>query len=242
MRSDSLIIPAQFRGPIESGNGGYVCGRLASYLPGCAAVRLKAPPPLQTELRVEASDSEARLLHESRVIAEAQGAELELSPPARPSFAEAREAAKSYAGFTRHPFPQCFVCGPERAAGDGLRIFPGPIGSDGIVASPWIPDMALANDSGRIHQEYLWAALDCPGYFAVMPMLESGTAAVLGELCARIDAAVEPNANYVVTGWLLGHEGRKRYAGSAILSATGHAVAMAKATWIGIPGSTFGSE
>jgi len=68
MRSDSMIIPAQSRGPVESGNGGYVCERLASYLPGCAAVRLKSPPPLETELRVEASDTEARLLHESRLI------------------------------------------------------------------------------------------------------------------------------------------------------------------------------
>jgi len=242
MRSDSMIIPAQFRGPIESGNGGYVCGRLASHLPGCAAVRLKAPPPLETELRVQASDSEAQLLQQSRVIAEAKVAELELSPPARPSFAEAREAAKSFAGFTRHPFPQCFVCGPERAAGDGLRIFPGPIGSEPVVAAPWIPDKALANGSGRIHEEYLWAALDCPGYFAVVPMLESGKAAVLGEMCARMDAAVEPNTNYVVTGWSLGQEGRKRYAGSAIFSATGHVVAMAEATWIEVSGSVSASE
>ncbi|MEF8941989.1 MAG: hypothetical protein V5B78_04265, partial [Desulfohalobiaceae bacterium] len=130
----------------------------------------------------------------------------------------------------------------ERATGDGLRIFPGPIGSEPGVAAPWLPDMSLANGSESIQAEYLWAALDCPGYFAVMPMLESGRAAVLGELCARIDAAVEPNASYVVTGWSLGQEGRKRYAGSAILSATGHTVAIARATWIEVQASTFGSE
>jgi hypothetical protein len=191
---------------------------------------------------VQASDSEARLLHESRVIAEAKVAELELSPPARPSFAEAREAAKSYAGFTHHPFPQCFVCGPERAAGDGLRIFPGPIGSEPIVAAPWVPDTELANGSGSIYGEFLWAALDCPGYFAVLPQLESGKAALLGELCARIDAAAQPNANYVVTGWSLGREGRKRYAGSAILSAAGDAIALARATWIEVFGSSSGSD
>ena len=102
--------------------------------------------------------------------------------------------------------------------------------------------MSLANGLERIHEEFLWAALDCPGYFAVMPMLESGKAAVLGELCARIDAAVEPNAKYVVTGWSLGQEGRKRYAGSAIFSGTGDAVALGKATWIEVSGSAFGSE
>ncbi|MEV4624044.1 hypothetical protein AB0J74_35700, partial [Asanoa sp. NPDC049573] len=32
---------------------------------------------------------------------------------------------------TDHPFPTCYVCGPERA--DGLRIFPGPVGD--VVAT-----------------------------------------------------------------------------------------------------------
>ena len=27
-----------------------------------------------------------------------------------------------------HPLPTCFVCGPARAKGDGLRIFAGPLG------------------------------------------------------------------------------------------------------------------
>lgn len=232
MKSESMIISSRFRGPTESGNGGYVCGRLASYLPGSAAVRLKAPPPLETELNVEASETEAQLLHESMVIAVAKVAEPNLVSPARPSFAEAEEAAKSYTGFAHHPFPQCFVCGPERAASDALRIFPGLIGSEPIVAAPWVPDISLANGSESVKTEFLWAALDCPGYFAVMSMPESGKAAVLGELCAQIDAAVKPNEKYVVIGWSLGIEGRKRYAGSAIFSAAGDTVAIAKATWI----------
>ena len=29
-----LVIPARFRGPSGSGNGGYVCGRIAAYADG----------------------------------------------------------------------------------------------------------------------------------------------------------------------------------------------------------------
>lgn len=236
------MISARFCGPTESGNGGYVCGRLANHLPGCVVVRLKAPPPLETELQIEASVSEATLLHESKVIAEAKVAELELPPPVTPSFAEAQEAAEAFPGFTRHTFPQCFVCGPQRQAGDGLRIFPGSLESESIVAAPWIPDISLSNGSNNIDTEFLWAALDCPGAFAVMPMPEREKAIVLGELCARIDGAVEPNEHCVVVGWMLGTEGRKRYAGTAIFSAKGQVVAIAKATWIEVTASAFGSQ
>ena len=237
-----MFIPARFCGPTESGNGGYVCGRLANHLSGCAVVRLMAPPPLETELRVEATATQAKLFHGSRIIAAARVDDLALVPPARPSFAEARQAARSYAGAADHPFPRCFVCGPNREVGDGLRIFPGSVASAPIVAAPWVPDLSLADAAGRVRPEFLWAALDCPGYFAVMPKRESGMTAVLGELCARIDAVVEADKRYVVIGWSLGEEGRKRYAGSAILSATGDTVALARATWIEVAASAFESE
>lgn len=245
MQSNPIIISSRYCGPSESGNGGYVCGRVAKHLPkhlaSCVVVRLKAPPPLETELRIEASETEARLLHESTVIAEARGTELDLIPPPAPSFAQAEAAANRYAGFTRHAFPRCFVCGPQRIAGDGLRIFPGSLGSDRpMVASPWIPDATLVNDAGSIGTEFLWAALDCPGAFAVMPVPETGKAAVLGELCARIDGDVVPGERCVVIGWLLHMEGRKRYAGTALFSAAGHVVAVARATWLEVPASAFG--
>src|SRR6266571_6475499 len=105
MASEVLVISSRFCGPPKSGNGGYVCGRVATHVPGVAAVRLKAPPPLETELRIDASESRAQLIQGSNVIAEANVANLDLTPPAAPSFSEAEEAAKSYTGFTRHVFP-----------------------------------------------------------------------------------------------------------------------------------------
>ena len=43
-------------------------------------------------------------------------------------------------GRVDHPFPRCFACGPDRDEGDGLRIFPGPVGAErGYVASLRVP-------------------------------------------------------------------------------------------------------
>ena len=46
----TMTIPRRFRGPPNSGNGGYVCGMLARNIAGAAEVTLRAPPPLETAL------------------------------------------------------------------------------------------------------------------------------------------------------------------------------------------------
>jgi hypothetical protein len=216
-----------------------VAGALAAYLPtDSAAVRLKAPPPLETELHVEATREIARLLDGSTVIAEARPAEIDVEAPLAPSFAEACEASKSFSGFHHHPFPTCFVCGPARAEGDGLRIFPGMVESRGVLFAPWVPDASLADTSGRVDTAFMWAALDCTGVFA-FPVASGGNVLVLGELAARIDGTVEPGEQCIAAGWSLGVDGRKRYAGSAVYSAEGREIAVARATWIEVPESSF---
>jgi len=226
-------ISARFCGPPNSGNGGYVCGLVAASIGQTAAVRLKAPPPLDTELRLESAHGTSRLLQGTNVIAEGRAATLDLAPPPAPSFAEAEAAVESYLGFTRHPFPRCFVCGPQRRAGDGMRIFPGRIEARSLVAAPWVPEASL------LGAEFHWAALDCTSGFAVLPVPD-GKAIVLGELCARIDGAVAAGEQCVVVGWALGVEGRKRLGGSAIFDSSGRARAVARATWIEVPASAFG--
>ena len=62
MNIEHFSIAERFRGPPRSGNGGYVCGRVARHWAGPATVRLKAPPPLETGLRLEYSESRAQLL------------------------------------------------------------------------------------------------------------------------------------------------------------------------------------
>jgi len=237
---ETMTISRRFCGPSKSGNGGYVCGRIARHMSGSATVRLFSPPPLETELRIEAADNVVKLFHGPEVIAEAHKEELDITLPPSPSIAEAREASKSYLGFTSHNFPRCFVCGPLRKNSDGMRIFAGPLKNSSVVAAPWIVDPSLCIDS-MITDEFLWAALDCPSGFAVLPVAEHMTI-VLGQLSVNIYGSVRGGDECVVIGWPIHIEGRKRMSGSAVFSEAGDVVAIARATWIEVPESVFPAE
>lgn len=126
------------------------------------------------------------------------------------------------------------MCGPARAPGDGLRIFPGPVAGRDLVAAPWTPDASLADGRGAVRPEFLWAALDCPGGWAAIVADGGGAPMLLGELAAHVLGAVRPGEPCVVMGWALGGEGRKRLAGAALLGADGAARAVAHATWVTI--------
>jgi hypothetical protein len=238
MRIEQFEIAERFCGPPRSGNGGYVCGRLARHLPGAVAARLKAPPPLNTALRLESSADQARLFHGDALLGEARTAPLDIDVPPCPSFPAAERAAKSYAGFAKHPFPRCFVCGPERAPNDGLRVFPGALDASATLAAPWIPDASLADESGAIRPEFLWSVLDCAGGLAYFPLAD-GVAIVLGELAAAIHAGLRAGDRCVVLGWAIRAEGRKRLAGSAIYAPDGRLAAVAHAVWVEVPASVW---
>ena len=240
MATDVLSIPRRFNGPPQSGNGGYVCGRLARYLHGPARVRLRQPPPLEKQLRVEYGGDEARLLDGDALVAEARHIEFDVAVPAAPSFAAAQAASQSYLGFVHHPLPHCFVCGPQRAEGDGLRIFAGQMADRALLAAPWVPQASLDDGSGRVAPEFLWAALDCAGGFAAMS--DDAPFMLLGELSARLDGGLAIAEPCVVAAWALGVEGRKRFAGTALYSAAGAPVAVALATWIEIPARPAGDS
>lgn len=239
MHIELFEIADRFRGPPRSGNGGYVCGRIAKHLTGTVATRLKAPPPLGIELRLESSLEHARLLNGDMLIGEAKPSQLELLAPAPPTYEQAQDASPSYLGFKTHTFPGCFVCGPERKPLDGLRIFPGQVAGTSLIAAPWTPDASLMDESGTVGSEFLWSALDCTGGFAVLP-LPAGVAIVLGELCASIVGAVAAGESCVVVGWPLGAEGRKHLAGSAVYNSQGQLIAQARAVWLEVPLSTWG--
>jgi hypothetical protein len=91
-----------------------------------------------------------------------------------------------------------------------------------------------------VASEFLWAALDCAGAFAVMPDAEQPI--ILGELCARLDGDAAIGEPCVVAAWSIGAEGRKRFAGTALYSAAGVPIAVARATWILIAALPGGGE
>jgi len=234
IQTESIEIADRFCGPPNSGNGGYVCGLIARQLTGVVSVRLKAPPPLKTALRREWTTDSARLTHGSTVIGEAKTVDLLLDAPPCPTLAQSERAAEAFSGFKAHTFPRCFVCGPARDPGDGLRIFSGPLGAQSALAAPWVPHSSLADGSGSIGTEFIWSALDCPSGFAVLPLPE-GLAIVLGELCASLEGTLTAGTQTIVVSWPIAHEGRRRIAGTAIYTSEGQLIAKARAVWIEVP-------
>ena len=226
--SETVTIDRRFNGPDGSGNGGYTCGLLAHQLGSVAEVTLRRPPPLDRALALVREEERICLLDGDLLVAECCAGRPDLDPPASPSFAEAEEAARSYPGFVEHAFPTCFVCGPDRS--DGLRIFAGPLEGRDVVAAPWIPADSLGDEGNRVTEELVWAALDCPGAFAV-GFSERGET-VLGRMTARIDARPRVGERHVVVAWPLGEDGRKLYAGTALFTERGDLLALARQIWI----------
>jgi hypothetical protein len=151
-----------------------------------------------------------------------------------PTLAAATRASESFRAAEDHVLPTCFVCGPARAEGDGLRIFTDFLADADnpndtpLVAATWTPTPDLADSSGTIAHEFLWAALDCPGAFAIdkEPIL-------LGRMTARIlkRPRIEP---VIAIAWSRGSERRKHFAGTALFTDAGDILAFSEQTWIQI--------
>jgi len=183
-------------------------------------VTLRLPPPLDTPLRVEREGDGLRVLDGEALVAEARPAELALELPPPLSFAEASRIADARPDDADHPFPDCFTCGPAREEDDGLCLRPTPAG-DGRVVAPWRP--------AEPAPELVWAALDCPGAYAVNADFARGVS-VLGRLTARILETPSAGDECVVVAWPLGGEGRRLYAGTALFRGD-RPLALARAVW-----------
>jgi hypothetical protein len=230
---ETVVIDRRFRGPPESGNGGYCCGLLAGLVGGPAECTLRAPPPLATPLAVERqADGQVLVRHGERLIAEAVPARIDVEVPAPVDLATAELAARGYVGFHRHPYPGCFVCGPERGEADGLRIFPGAVPGRELAAAPWIPDASLAGDDGLVRAEIVWAALDCPSWFGANAFERYEGNVLLGRLAGEVLARPRSGQACVALGWRIASQGRKVTCGSALFSGEGALLGRARATWI----------
>src|SRR5436190_22684591 len=81
--SMAIVIDRRFRGPKDSGNGGYSCGLFAGGRE--AEVTLRLPPPLETPLR----DEDGAILAGEALVAEVRAGRVDLEPPAPLSWADA---------------------------------------------------------------------------------------------------------------------------------------------------------
>lgn len=255
-----MIIPARFNGPDDSANGGYTAGLLASLLLRTeesdardreesdardqpVQVTLRRPPPLDRELTIH--DEGGTLLArdpEGELVAEATRVDPFDAIVAPVPYPLSVAASTAYPGFADHPFPRCYVCGPQRD--DGLRVFAGRL-PDGRTAAPVaLPadpapvGSAGPTDPGRaapgrtsVSIAIVWAALDCPGGWAV---LRPGRPYVLGRMAAVVRAVPAPGARCVVVGAMVATAGRKAHVHTTLYGPDAELLGYARATWIGI--------
>jgi hypothetical protein len=230
-----LVIPARFNGPPASANGGYTCGALASLLGSdVAQVSLRTPPPVGHPLAVSHHEGRVELHDGATLVAEGERSELllDVPDPVHPDDARAAAEAGRRKWTAEHPFPTCVVCGPDREAGDGYRIFPGALpGTDGLFASDWTPDHSLADDDGRVRPECVWGALDCPTS-APVANFGDGPPMVLARLTARIGCDVRAGERHALVAWPLEVDGRKRHAACALFDEDGRLLCASRALWI----------
>ena len=216
-----ITIERRFRGPLTSANGGYACGRLAAFVDAKEVeVTLRLPPPLERPLAVELDGEAARLLDGDALVAEARPAVVDVDAPSPVSLAEAEAARDRHVRGEGEEFGECFVCGLRR---DGLQVHVGPVpGREPLHATPVVLDEPAP--------EIVWAAIDCAGAYAVGA--EGRGDVVLGRMTARVDRVPRPGERCIVASWPLGEDGRKLYAGTALLGADGDVLALARQVWI----------
>jgi len=247
-----LLVPARFRGPASSGNGGWTSGALAELVESCPTdhgarwpvveVTLRRPPPLDVELPVTTTRESATC-----EVAEAVCVDRDLVVVEPVTSEQARSAEAAYPGLASHPFPTCFSCGTGREAGDGLRIFPGQVAdaADGSqrVAATWTPHPSVAEDfhdyAGAVPRASLpvtWAALDCVGGWAGDL---TDRLMVLGRMTAQVDALPAIGEEHVLVAQRLGADGRKTSTAATLYDADGRVVARAEHVWIAVDPATF---
>ena len=134
----TISVPAQFRGPPNSVNGGYACGVMAGLIDGPFTAALRAPPPLETPTVLIRDGDSVRWERESgEPIGEARAADAAVpEPPPAPSLQAAITAARGFPGLSRPFHPICFCCGDKVAEGVGLRVFAGQLAAQALQDVP----------------------------------------------------------------------------------------------------------
>ncbi|MBM3557599.1 MAG: hypothetical protein FJX47_18830 [Alphaproteobacteria bacterium] len=231
MSREIIAIEDRFRGPSRSGNGGYVGGVMARRFSGLCEVTFRRPIPLDRPLDLDGDGATSRLADAEGEIAGATRIDghLTLDIPKPPPWSAC--VAASAQGGSRSPsdFATCFSCGRDHP--EGLHVWSGPVAGTQLVAAAWHPRREHGRANGRLPSEFLWSALDCIGGIALghgLPPADMLT----GRMCAEVDDDLATETDYRVVGWVIGAEGRKRHAGTAIFDAAKRVRARARAVWV----------
>lgn len=224
-----LYLTADQCGPDGLGNGGLVAGMLAEHLGGEAQVVLHRPVPVERRLAVGMPEPGRVELSGDALLATALRLRSGAAASAFPPSLRLDRCRPMAALCAEHPFPRCMVCGPERSDARALRILPLEW-RPGVVAAPWaVPGIACAD--GLVCAPYLWAALDCPGAWAIASLQGPGRM-VLGQFTVRIVRRPTAGEALLIVGRARGACGRRRYAETAIYDSARDVVAWGAATWV----------
>lgn len=182
--------------------------------------------PLDEELEVRVEGEEARAFAGDELVIEAVVAPALASWDAPTvGVEEARAAAARFAPPADGTFDRCFVCGRARHD-DGFGVFPGAVEGTDFFAAPWTPPAWAADADGEVLPEFVWAALDCPGYFAVYG--NDLALAFLARQQSALHAPIRAGVEYVAVGRPLERDRRKGFAATAILDSGGAVLAQSE--------------
>ena len=238
---EKVSFEQRFQGFTDGALGGYVAGVVARGIEGPAEVSLRSLPPMERELDLSRGNGKIDLHDGETLIAEAHEAGFELELPDSPELAGA-EAAGEHPIHEEgtHIYPGCFCCGPDRAEGDGLRLFVGRVAeSDGLLAAAWTPHPDLA-EGDELPEEMVWAALDCPTIWAAWSTetpaaIPSDTFTVLARQRLESLAPIPLGRPAIVTSWPISRDGRKYVCGAAIHGSDGRLLTRAESLLVEVP-------
>ena len=150
----AILIDSRFRGPDDSGNGGYSCGVIAREHGGDELeVTLRLPPPLDEWLRL---DADGRVWDDHALVAEV-----------REGSVGARCAGAGHLGGRRRGAgarPRLAVPALLRLRACARRRAAHPCRARSRVAT-WLRRRGRWQ-TDTVGPEFVWAALDCPGAYA----------------------------------------------------------------------------
>ena len=125
----------------------------------------------------------------------------------------------------------CFCCGVDVEDKQGLHVYAAAVEGYAGVAAAWRPPQSFTDAQGYLPSEVVWAALDCPGQFAYY--VDGIRTGLLGRMTGRVVKPVPAEQDLVITGWRIGVERSKHFAGTALFDAQGELCAYSRQVWIG---------
>lgn len=221
--TDFVSIPGRFRGPANSGQGGYSAGVAASFIDGPAHVRLRRPPPLDRQLSVETGPDGVSIRDGENVVLVARSSTLDAIPPPDEAWLSAVFERGPQSAMDWHMAPTCFVCGTQ----DSLGMHPTRMDQFPLWATVWTPELRLGEPN--LPPEIVWAVLDCPAGWATTDSRRPKRSffPALADMTAEIVHPIPLGSPVAVLGWMTSDGDRRIECESAVIDESGTVLARA---------------